>query len=119
MACLSPLGEYVAVRRIESESVSRGGIVIPDGAKEKPQRAIVLAVGPGKLSDRPMVTETSGNYSYTGPAEPTDRVKPGDEVLFAKYAGSEFKIDGQEVTLLKESDLLARIVEGDWPVPSC
>jgi chaperonin GroES len=94
---LKPLGGRVVVEPIEQEEITAGGIVLPDTAKEKPQRGKVLSVGPGDRDDK-------GNYV------PMD-VKTGDTVLFAKYAGTEIKIDGKKLLILRESDLLA-IVEG-------
>ena len=94
---LKPLGGRVVVEPIEQEDITAGGIVLPDTAKEKPQRGKVLSVGPGDRDDK-------GNYV------PMD-VKTGDTVLFAKYAGTEIKIDGKKLLILRESDLLA-IVEG-------
>ncbi|HEY9087323.1 MAG TPA: co-chaperone GroES [Anaerolineaceae bacterium] len=94
---LKPLGGRVVVEPIEQEEMTAGGIVLPDTAKEKPQRGKVLSVGPGDRDDK-------GNYV------PMD-VKTGDTVLFAKYAGTEIKIDGKKLLILRESDLLA-IIEG-------
>jgi chaperonin GroES len=93
---LKPLGGRVVVEPIEQEDITAGGIVLPDTAKEKPQRGKVLSVGPGDRDDK-------GNYI------PMD-VKTDDTVLFAKYAGTEIKIDGKKLLILRESDLLA-IVE--------
>ncbi|HEY0963287.1 MAG TPA: co-chaperone GroES [Pseudomonadales bacterium] len=89
---IRPLYDHVVVRRIESSTKSAGGIVIPDSASEKPNRGEVLAVGPGKLLDNGNLRELS--------------VKPGDQVLFGKYSANELKIDGEEVLILKESDIL-------------
>ena len=94
---LKPLGGRVVVEPIEQEEVTAGGIVLPETAKEKPQQGKVLSVGPG---DR----DEDGKYI------PMD-VKVGDKVLFAKYSGTEIKIDGKKLLILRESDLLA-IVEG-------
>ena len=94
---LKPLGDRVIVEVVEEEEVTVSGIVLPDTAKEKPQRGTVLAVGPGRLLD-------------DGSREPID-VQPGQEVLYAKYAGTEVKIEGKEYLILKASDVLA-IVEG-------
>lgn len=88
-----PLGEKVLVRRLEAESKTAGGIVLPDSAKEKPRRGKVEAVGEGKLSD-------SG-------ARVALAVKKGDEVLFASYGGTEIKLGGDEFLILDESDILA------------
>ena len=88
-----PLGEKVLVKRLESEEKTAGGIVLPDAAKEKPQRATVLAVGDGKLLD-------SGQRSPLA-------VKMNDRVLLSKWGGTEIKIDGDEYLILDESDILA------------
>ena len=88
-----PLGEKVLVRRLEAEEKTKGGIVLPDTAKEKPQQGTVLAVGDGKLLD-------SGQRG-------TFQVKKGDRVLFSSYAGTEVKIDGEDYILMDESDILA------------
>lgn len=93
---LKPLGGRVVVEPIEQEEVTAGGIVLPETAKEKPQQGKVLSVGPG---DR----DEDGDYI------PMD-VKVGDKVLFAKYSGTEIKMDGKKLLILRESDLLA-IVE--------
>ncbi|BAJ64692.1 MULTISPECIES: co-chaperone GroES [Anaerolinea] len=93
---LKPLGSRVVVEPIESEDVTPGGIVLPETAKEKPQKGKVLSVGPGDRDDK-------GNRISMD-------VKVGDVVLFAKYAGTEIKVDGKKLLILRESDLLA-IVE--------
>jgi chaperonin GroES len=90
---IKPLGERVVIKVLESEEKTKSGIVLPDTAKEKPQMGKVLAVGSGKLLD---------NGQRVAPD-----VKEGDKVLFAKYAGTEVKIDGEEYMVLKESDILA------------
>ena len=90
---LRPLGDRVVVRPIEKEEMTKSGIVIPDTAKEKPQEGEVIAVGPGKLGD-------------DGKRLPME-VKEGDKVLFAKYAGSEIKLDDQEYLILRDTDILA------------
>lgn len=92
-----PLGDRVVVRRIAEEQKSAGGIIIPDTAQEKPQEGEVIAVGPGALDDhgKRIVPE----------------VKAGDSVLFGKWSGSEVKIDGEELLIMKESDLLG-VLEG-------
>jgi len=87
-----PLHDRVLVRRIESEEKTKGGIIIPDTAKEKPQEGEVVAVGDGSRSE-------------TGEKQPLD-VKPGDRVLFGKWSGSEVKIDDEELLIMKESDIL-------------
>ena len=92
-----PLHDRVVVRRIEAEEKTAGGIVLPDTAKEKPQRGRVLSVGPGKLLD-------SGERAEIG-------VKEGDEVLFGKYSGTDIKVEGEEVKILRETDILAKIVK--------
>jgi chaperonin GroES len=93
---LKPLGDRVVVEPIEQEEVTAGGIVLPETAKEKPQQGVVLAAGPGSRDE-------DGDYI------PMD-VKVGDKVLYAKYGGTEFKVDGKKLLILRESDLLA-IVE--------
>jgi chaperonin GroES len=90
---IKPLGERVVIKVIENEVTTKSGIVLPDTAKEKPQLGEVLAVGSGKLLDN-------------GQRVAVD-VKVGDHVLFAKYAGTEVKLDGEEYMVLKESDVLA------------
>jgi len=90
---LRPLGDRVVVRPIEKEEMTKSGIVLPDTAKEKPQEGEVIAVGPGKL----------GDDCKRLPME----VKEGDKVLFAKYAGSEIKLDDQEYLILRDTDILA------------
>lgn len=94
---LKPLGDRVVVEPIEEEEVTAGGIVLPETAKEKPQRGKVLATGPGSRDD-------NGNRIDMDVAE-------GNVVLFAKYSGTEIKMDGMKLLILRESDLLA-IVEG-------
>jgi chaperonin GroES len=90
---MRPLHDRVLVKRLEEEETSAGGIVIPDTAKEKPQKAEVMAVGSGKLLE-------------SGERVPLD-VKQGDRILFGKYSGSEVKIDGQEYLILREDEILA------------
>jgi chaperonin GroES len=92
---LKPLGDRVVIRPMAREEVTRSGIVLPDTAKEKPQRGEVIAVGPGRHDD-------------DGDRIPMD-VKEGDQVLFAKYAGTEFKLDDEELLILSEKDILAVI----------
>jgi len=94
---LNPLDDRVVVQPLEAEEMTAGGIVLPDTAKEKQQRGRVLAVGPGRLLD-------SGERS-------TVSVKVGDEVLFGKYGGTDIEIDGEDVKILRESDILAKIVD--------
>jgi chaperonin GroES len=90
---IKPLGNRVVVEPIEQEEVTSGGIVLPETAKEKPQKGTILAIGPGDRDDE-------------GKRIPMD-VKEGDTVLFAKYSGTEIKLDGKKVLILRESDLLA------------
>ena len=90
---LKPLADRVVVRKLEAEEKTAGGIVLPDTAKEKPQQGEVLAVGPGKLDEK-------------GTRHPME-VKVGDKILFAKYSGTEVKIEGVEYTILFERDILA------------
>jgi chaperonin GroES len=90
---LRPLGDRVVVRPVEQEEVTASGIVLPDTAKEKPQRGEVIAVGPGRLAD-------DGNRL------PMD-VKDGEQVLFAKYAGTEVKVGDDEFLIISEKDILA------------
>ena len=92
-----PLHDRVVVRRIEAEEKSAGGIIIPDTAKEKPQQGQVTAVGPGGRDD-------------SGKLIPID-VKVGDKVLFGKWSGTEVKLDGEELLIMKESDIMG-ILEG-------
>ncbi|MBX5490877.1 MAG: co-chaperone GroES [Chloroflexi bacterium] len=94
---LRPLGDRVVVKPLPREEVTRSGIVLPDTAKEKPQEGEVIAVGPGRLDD--------------GERQPMD-VKVGDKVLYAKYAGTEFKIEDEELLILSEKDILAIIENG-------
>jgi chaperonin GroES len=89
---LRPLHDRVVIRRLEEAETKRGGIIIPDTAKEKPQHGEVIAVGSGKLLEN-------------GERMPPD-VKAGDRILFGKYSGSEVKIDGQEYLILKEDEIL-------------
>jgi chaperonin GroES len=87
-----PLHDRVVIRRVEEDERTRGGIIIPDTAKEKPQRGEVLAVGPGARDE-------------SGQVRPLD-VKPGDRILFGKWSGSEVILDGEELLIMKESDIL-------------
>jgi len=91
---LQPLADRLVVKPIEKEEVTKGGIVLPDTAKEKPQEGKVLAVGPGRLTD-------------DGKRLAMD-VSVGDVVLYAKYGGTEIKIDDEELVILRESDILAK-----------
>jgi chaperonin GroES len=92
-----PLHDRVVVRRVEEDERTRGGIIIPDTAKEKPQQGEVIAVGPGAPDEK-------------GKVQPLD-VKPGDRVLFGKWSGTEVKLDGEELLIMKESDILG-VLEG-------
>ncbi|MDK2784915.1 MAG: chaperonin GroES [Bacillota bacterium] len=93
---LKPLGDRIVVKAITAEEKTKGGIVLPDTAKEKPQEGEVIAVGPGRVLD---------NGQRIAP-----EVKVGDRVIYAKYGGTEVKVDGEEYLILRESDVLA-IVE--------
>ena len=93
---LKPLGDRLIVKAVEEEETTASGIVLPDTAKEKPQRGKVLAVGDGKVSD-------------DGKRVPID-VSDADEVLYSKYGGTEIKVDGEELLVLRESDVLAKIL---------
>lgn len=95
MGNLRPLGDRVVIKALEREEVTKSGIYLPDTAKEKPQEGRVEAVGPGRILD-------NGDRSKM-------ELKEGDRVLFAKYAGTEFKLDGDELLILRESDILAVI----------
>ncbi|MGI6740366.1 MAG: co-chaperone GroES [Brevefilum sp.] len=92
---IKPLGNRLVVEPIEEEEITAGGIVLPETAKEKPQKGTVLAAGPGERNDK-------GEYM---PLE----VKEGDKVLFAKYSGTEVKYDGKKLLILRESDILAKL----------
>jgi chaperonin GroES len=94
---IRPLHDRVIIKRMEEERTTPGGIVIPDSAAEKPVRGEVLAVGKGKIMDN-------------GEVRPLD-LKVGDKVLFGKYSGTEIKIDGQEVLVMREEDIMA-VLEG-------
>jgi chaperonin GroES len=94
---LQPLGDRLVVQAKQQDEMTRSGIVLPDTAKEKPQRGVVLAVGPGRLLD-------------DGQREAID-VAAGQEILFARYAGTEIKIDNVEYLILKASDVLAIVTE--------
>ena len=90
-----PLGDRVLIKRVEEEEKTKGGIIIPDTAKEKPQEGEVIAVGPGVRDDN-------------GKVQPLD-VKKGDRILFGKWSGTEVKIDGDDLLIMKESDVLGVI----------
>ena len=94
---LKPLNDRVLVKRLEEELVTKGGIIIPDTAKEKPMKGSVVAVGPGKLDDEGKRAKLS--------------VAKGDIVLFNKYAGTEIKVDGVEHLMMREDDILAVVEE--------
>jgi len=94
---LQPLADRVVVKPIEREEVTKGGIVLPDTVKEKPQEGKVLAVGPGRLSE-------------DGKRIAMD-IKVGDIVIYSKYGGTEYKIEEEELVILRESDILARKVK--------
>lgn len=93
---LEPLNDRVLVKRLESEEKTAGGLFIPDTAKEKPSKGKVVAVGPGKTEEGKRVPMA---------------VKPGDDVLFNKYAGTEIKLDGVDHLVMREDDILAIIVQ--------
>ncbi len=93
---LRPLGDRVVIKPTAREDMTKSGIVLPDTAKEKPQEGVILAAGPGKIDD-------------SGKREPMD-VKVGDKVLYAKYAGTEFKVEGDDLLIVSQKDILA-IVE--------
>jgi len=95
MAKIEPLGDRVVIKPTPKEEVSKGGIVLPDTAKEKPQEGKIIAVGPGRLNE-------DGNRIAM-------EVKKGDKVLYSKYAGSEFKLDGEELIVMREGDILAKM----------
>jgi chaperonin GroES len=90
---LQPLGDRIVVKPIEKEEMTKGGIVLPDTVKERPQEGKVLAVGPGRMTD-------------DGKRIPVD-IKVGNTVIYAKYGGTEIKEDGEELIILRESDILA------------
>jgi chaperonin GroES len=91
---LEPMADRLVVKAVQKEEITKGGIVLPDTAKEKPQEGEVLAVGPGRVTE-------------DGTRIPMD-VKVGDIVIYAKYGGTEIKVDGEEVMILRESDILAK-----------
>ncbi len=95
---LKPLGDRVIVKAREKEEMTKSGIVLPDTASEKPQEGSVLAVGPGRVLDNGKRIEMD--------------VKAGDKVLFAKYAGTEVKLDGEDYLVIREADLLAVVTNG-------
>ena len=89
---IKPLFDRIVIEKVEEKASAFGGIVLPDSAKEKPQMALVVAVGPGGVIDGKEVVM---------------QIKVGDKILYSKYAGSDFKIDGKELTVLRQSDVLA------------
>lgn len=93
---INPLDDRVVVEPVAAEEVTAGGILLPDSAREKPQRGKILAVGPGKLLD-------SGERGQLS-------VAVGDEVIYSKYGGTEIEVNGLEVKILRESDILAKVV---------
>ncbi len=93
MAKLRPLGDKILVKRVEAESKTKSGIVLPDAAKEKPRRGKIQAVGTGRRNDKGEIVALS--------------VKKGDEVIFTSYAGTEIKLDGEELMIMSEEDILA------------
>ena len=95
MAKIEPLGDRVVIKPTPKEEVSKGGIVLPDTAKEKPQEGKIIAAGPGRL------TEEGKRIAMD--------VKKGDKVIYSKYAGTEFKLDGEEVIIMREGDILAKM----------
>lgn len=95
---LRPLGDRVVIQPTPREEMTKSGIVLPDTAKEKPQEGKIIAAGPGRLTDE-------------GKREPMD-VKQGDTVLYAKYAGTEFKVEGEELLIVSQKDILAIVETG-------
>ena len=96
MAKIRPLDDRIVVEPVEAEEMTAGGIVLPDSAQEKPQRGKIIACGPGRLLD----SGERGSLS----------VAVGDEVIYGKYGGTEIEVDGAEVKILRESDILAKVV---------
>jgi len=94
---LKPLDDRIVVQPLEAEEKTAGGLYLPDTAKEKPQRGTVIAIGPGKTLD-------------SGERAPMS-VAVGDEVIYGKYSGSDIEVDGNEVKILRESDVLAKVVK--------
>jgi chaperonin GroES len=92
---VKPLADRVIVKPLEAEEKTKGGIIIPDNAKEKPQKGEVIAVGPGKIADNGQKI--------------TMELKKGDKVLYGKYSGSEVTVDGDDLLIMRESDILAVI----------
>jgi chaperonin GroES len=94
---LRPLDDRVVIEPMDPEEVTAGGIVLPDAAQEKPQRGHVVAIGPGKLLDSGKRGELS--------------IGVGDQVIFGKYAGSEVEVDGKDLKIMRESDILAKVAK--------
>ena len=94
---VKPLGDKILVKRLEAQEVTKGGIVLPDSAKEKPKEGRVVEVGPGKVMD-------DGNRS-------TMQIKKNDRILFTSYAGTEIKVDGEDFLIMSEDDVLAVVAE--------
>ena len=94
---VKPLGDKILVKRLEAQEVTKGGIVLPDSAKEKPKEGRVVEVGPGKVTD-------DGSRSAM-------QIKKGDRILFTSYAGTEIKVDGEEYLIMSEDDVLAVVAE--------
>ena len=91
---IKPLGDRVVIKPSPKEEVSKGGIVLPDTAKEKPQEGEIVAVGPGRLNDEGQRIAME--------------VKVGDKIIYSKYAGTEFKLDNEELVIMRESDILGQ-----------
>ena len=91
---VQPLGDRVLIKQLEAQEKTKGGIILPDTAKEKPQEAEVVAVGKGKVEDGKTIVP---------------EVKVGDKILYGKYSGTEIKVDGEELIIVKEEDILAII----------
>ena len=94
MAKIEPLGDRVVIKPTPKEEVSKGGIVLPDTAQEKPQEGKIIAVGPGRLTEDGKLIAME--------------VKKGDKVIYSKYAGTEFKLDGEDLVIMREGDILAK-----------
>jgi chaperonin GroES len=94
---IRPLDDRVVVEPLDAEEKTAGGILLPDAAQQKPQRGKVLAVGPGKLSDK------GERYAVA--------VAKGDEVIYGRYSGNDVKVDGRDVKIMRESDILAKVVK--------
>jgi len=90
---VKPLADRIIVKAAEAEEMTKGGIILPDTAKEKPQQGEVIAVGPGKVSDNGNIVKVT--------------LKSGDKVLYGKYSGTEITVDGEDVLIMRESDILA------------